>query len=85
MIEGFDVLTAISTVGFPIVACIALFYFAITMITEIKTMVSKNNETNAAIAETLKEVTEQITEIRVEIAKIQTKIEANAVDNIPKQ
>lgn len=73
--ESFDIISAISTVGFPIVACIALFYFAITMINEIKEMVSRNNETNTEIAETLKEVTKEITDIRIQIAQLQTKIE----------
>lgn len=76
--ENFDlVMTAISTLGFPIVACIAMFYFAFTMVREIKDMVSRNNETNDEIAKTLKEVTTQITEIRIQIAKLETKIDSN--------
>lgn len=74
--ESFDIMSAISTVGFPIVACIAMFYFAFTMINEIKLMVSKNNETNNDIANTLKEVTKEITDIRVQIAKLESKLES---------
>lgn len=65
---------AISTVGFPIVACIAMFYFAFKMIEEMKTMVAKTSETNDEIAETLKEVTAQITDIRIHMALIDNKL-----------
>lgn len=79
--ESFDILGAISTVGFPIVACIAMFYFAFTMINEIKSMVEKNNETNYDIATTLKEVTKEITDIRIQIAKLESKFEAKINTN----
>ena len=75
---GIDLASAISTLGFPIVACIAMFYFAFTMVREIKEMVSKNNETNNEIANTLKEVMTQITDIRIQIAKLETKLESHS-------
>lgn len=76
-----EVINAISTVGFPIVACIAMFYFAFTMINEVKAMVSKSNETNSDIAATLKEVMAQITDIRIQIAKLESKMDAKETSN----
>ena len=45
MIEGFDVITAIGSVGFPIVACCALFYLYDKTITKLTTTLDKVDKT----------------------------------------
>lgn len=45
MIEGIDVITAIGSVGFPIVACCALFYLYDKTITKLTTTLDKVDKT----------------------------------------
>ena len=45
MVEGFDVITAIGSVGFPIVACCALFYLYDKTITKLTTTLDKVDKT----------------------------------------
>ena len=70
-----EVTTLITTVGFPIAAAIALFYLVFNLITEMKDMVKKNTETNEQIATTLKEVMGQITEMRIQLERLETKVD----------
>ena len=70
-----DITVLISTVGFPIAAAVALFYLVFNLITEMKEMVKKNNETNDQIATTLKEVMSEITEMRIQLERLETKVD----------
>ena len=70
-----DITVLISTVGFPIAAAVALFYLVFNLITEMKEMVKKNNETNEQIATTLKEVMSEITEMRIQLERLETKVD----------
>ena len=70
-----EVTTLITTVGFPIAAAIALFYLVFNLITEMKDIVKKNTETNEQIATTLKEVMGQITEMRIQLERLETKVD----------
>lgn len=70
-----DITVLISTVGFPIAAAVALFYLVFNLITEMREMVKKNNETNEQIATTLKEVMSEITEMRIQLERLETKVD----------
>ena len=74
-----ELATLVTTVGFPIAAAIALFYLVFNLITEMKDMVKRNTETNEQIALTLKEVTEQITEIRIQLERLETKVDNEVI------
>lgn len=50
-----DILTAISTVGFPIVACGGLFYLYDKTIKDLTTVLNKIDSTNQMILELVKE------------------------------
>lgn len=76
-----EVTTLITTVGFPIAAAIALFYLVFNLITEMKDMVKKNTETNEQIATTLKEVMGQITEMRIQLERLETKVDKQEQEN----
>lgn len=70
-----EITTLVTSVGFPIAAAIALFYLVFNLLTEVKKMVEKNNETNMQVATTLKEVMNQITEIRIQLERLEMKVE----------
>ena len=70
-----EAITLVTTVGFPIAAAIALFYLLFNLVTEVKNMVEKTTETNTQIAVTLKEVMNQITEIRIQLERLEMKVE----------
>lgn len=70
-----EITTLVTTVGFPIAAAIALFYLVFNLITEMKDMVKRNTETNEQIANTLKEVMQQITEMRIQLERLETKVD----------
>lgn len=76
-----EVTSLITTVGFPIAAAIALFYLVFNLITEMKDMVKKNTETNEQIATTLKEVMGQITEMRIQLERLETKVDKQEQEN----
>jgi len=50
-----DILTAISTVGFPIVACGGLFYLYDKTIKDLTTVLNKIDNTNQMILDLIKE------------------------------
>lgn len=70
-----EITTLVTTVGFPIAAAVALFYLVFNLITEMKDMVKRNTETNEQIANTLKEVMQQITEMRIQLERLETKVD----------
>ena len=70
-----EITTMVATLGFPIAAAIALFYLVFNLITEMKDMVKRNTETNEQIAQTLKEVMGQITEMRIQLERLETKVD----------
>ena len=70
-----EITQLVTSVGFPIAAAIALFYLVFNLLTEVKKMVEKNNETNMQVAATLKEVMNQITEIRIQLERLEMKVE----------
>lgn len=79
-----DITTLISTVGFPIAAAVALFYLLFNLVTEVKNMVEKTTETNTQIAATLKEVMNQITEIRIQLERLEMKVEQKGDEDAPR-
>lgn len=79
-----DITTLISTVGFPIAAAVALFYLLFNLVTEVKSMVEKTTETNTQIAATLKEVMNQITEIRIQLERLEMKVEQKDDEDAPR-
>lgn len=75
-----EITTLVTTVGFPIAAAIALFYLMFNILDEMKAMVKRNTETNEQIALTLKEVTQQITEMRIQLERLETKVDKELSD-----
>lgn len=75
-----EITTLISTLGFPIAASIGLFYMLVKVLDEVKSMVKRNTETNEQIALTLKEVTEQITDMRIQLERLETKVDKELND-----
>lgn len=76
-----EITTLVTTVGFPIAAAIALFYLVFNLITEMKDMVKRNTETNEQIALTLKEVMNEITEMRIQLERLETKVDKELTPN----
>lgn len=76
-----EIATLVTTVGFPIAAAIALFYLLFNLVTEVKNMVEKTTETNTQIAATLKEVMNQITEIRIQLERLEMKVEQKGAED----
>lgn len=76
-----EITTLVSSLGFPIAAAIALFYLVIHLITEMKAMVEKNNEINKEISATLKEVMTQVTEMRIQLERLETKVDKKEQEN----
>ena len=75
-----EITNLISTLGFPIAATIGLFYLLVKVLDEVKAMVKRNTETNEQIALTLKEVTEQITDMRIQLERLETKVDKELSD-----
>lgn len=75
-----EITNLISTLGFPIAATIGLFYLLVKVLDEVKAMVKRNTETNEQIAITLKEVTEQITDMRIQLERLETKVDKELND-----
>lgn len=75
-----EITNLISTLGFPIAATIGLFYLLVKVLDEVKAMVKRNTETNEQIAMTLKEVTEQITDMRIQLERLETKVDKELND-----
>ena len=75
-----EVTTLITTVGFPIAAAIGLFYLLFNILDEMKMMVKRNTETNEQIAMTLKEVMGQVGEIRIQLERLETKVDKELYD-----
>ena len=75
-----EITNLISTLGFPIAATIGLFYLLVKVLDEVKAMVKRNTETNEQIALTLKEVTEQITDMRIQLERLETKVDKELND-----
>ena len=76
-----EIITLISSVGFPIAAAVALFYLVFNLITEMKDMVKRNTETNEQIALTLKEVMSEITEMRIQLERLEIKVDKELPEN----
>lgn len=75
-----EITTLITTVGFPIAAAVALFYLLFNILDEMKVMVKRNTETNEQIALTLKEVMQQVTEMRIQLERLETKVDKELSD-----
>lgn len=75
-----EITTLITTVGFPIAAAVALFYLLFNILNEMKLMVKRNTETNEQIALTLKEVMGQVTEMRIQLERLETKVDKELSD-----
>ena len=75
-----EITNLIRTLGFPIAATIGLFYLLVKVLDEVKAMVKRNTETNEQIAMTLKEVTEQITDMRIQLERLETKVDKELND-----
>ena len=73
-----EITTLITSVGFPIAAAVAMFYLVFHLITEMKAMVEKNNETNKEISATLKEVMGQVTDMRIQLERLELKVDHNS-------
>lgn len=75
-----ELTTLVSTLGFPVAAAIALFYLLFNILDEMKVMVKRNTETNEQIALTLKEVMAQVTEMRIQLERLETKVDKELSD-----
>ena len=75
-----ELTTLVSTLGFPIAAAVALFYLLFNILNEMKVMVKRNTETNEQIALTLKEVMGQVTEMRIQLERLETKVDKELSD-----
>lgn len=75
-----ELTTLVSTLGFPVAAAVALFYLLFNILDEMKVMVKRNTETNEQIALTLKEVMAQVTEMRIQLERLETKVDKELSD-----
>lgn len=73
--EGLDILNAISTVGFPIAACIAMFYMYDKVTNGISDLLKDNTLVMKDMKDTMKEMKDALNGLTTQLAILMNRIE----------
>lgn len=82
-----EILTAISTVGFPIVACCALFYLMKEIIAKITGTLDKQSTMMEMQTKSVDKQTETLEKLNATISKLEYRLDSieNKIDNLQAQ